>query len=75
VFGVCEFTDTDRFSAFESLVVQRSPRECLLCADAGGQAADLQKLKDILDANGASVTECKRGMNITSVCLALKSMH
>ncbi len=61
LLGVCEFTDSERFTAFESLVVQRGARECLLCADAGGQAADLQKLRDILEANGVPFVERKRG--------------
>jgi DNA mismatch repair protein MSH2 len=35
VLEVCEFDENDKFSNFESVLVQRSAKECLLTIDTG----------------------------------------
>lgn len=52
--GVCEFPDNEIFSNLESLLVQISPKECLL---AQGEAnTDGNKLREVCGGNGYDIT-------------------
>ncbi|XP_071317884.1 DNA mismatch repair protein Msh2 [Trachinotus anak] len=56
--GVCEFPDNEIFSNLESLLVQLSPKECLL---AQGEAnADSNKLREVVERGGMLVSDRKR---------------
>eukprot|EP00040_Diaphanoeca_grandis_P044760 m.13470 g.13470 ORF g.13470 m.13470 type:complete len:905 (-) comp9744_c0_seq1:34-2748(-) len=56
--GVCEFTDNDQFTTFESLVVQLGAKECLTVD--GSAAADNLKLIQIAERSGMLVTHRKK---------------
>lgn len=56
--GVCEFTDNDQFTTFESVVVQLGAKECLVMEAA--TAADNLKLVQIAERSGMLVTNRKK---------------
>ncbi|KAK2146372.1 hypothetical protein LSH36_613g01007 [Paralvinella palmiformis] len=57
--GVCEFVDNEQFSNLEALIVQLSPKECLL--PSGDNLTEFSRLKEVLERSGLLVTERKRG--------------
>ncbi|XP_056222859.1 DNA mismatch repair protein Msh2 [Seriola aureovittata] len=56
--GVCEFPDNEIFSNLESLLVQLSPKECLLAQGDGN--ADGNKLREVVERGGMLVSDRKR---------------
>ncbi|KAF7664837.1 hypothetical protein LDENG_00163590 [Lucifuga dentata] len=56
--GVCEFPDNEIFSNLESLLVQISPKECLLSQGDGN--TDSTKLREVVQRGGMLVSDRKR---------------
>ncbi|XP_033466389.1 DNA mismatch repair protein Msh2 [Epinephelus lanceolatus] len=56
--GVCEFPDNEIFSNLESLLVQISPKECLLAQGEG--STDGSKLREVVERGGVLVSDRKR---------------
>ncbi|XP_053196773.1 DNA mismatch repair protein Msh2 [Scomber japonicus] len=56
--GVCEFPDNEIFSNLESLLVQISPKECLLAQGDGN--TDSSKLREVVERSGMLVSDRKR---------------
>ncbi|XP_022598629.1 DNA mismatch repair protein Msh2 [Seriola dumerili] len=56
--GVCEFPDNEIYSNLESLLVQLSPKECLLAQGDGN--ADGNKLREVVERGGMLVSDRKR---------------
>ncbi|KAK0143789.1 DNA mismatch repair protein Msh2 [Merluccius polli] len=56
--GVCEFPDGETFSNLESLLVQISPKECLLAQGDGN--SDGAKLKEVVQRGGVLVSDRKK---------------
>ncbi|XP_023196952.1 DNA mismatch repair protein Msh2 [Xiphophorus maculatus] len=56
--GVCEFPDNEIFSNLESLLVQISPKECLLAQ--GECSAEGNKLREVVQRGGVLVSDRKR---------------
>uniref|UniRef100_A0A1B6KJA7 DNA mismatch repair protein MSH2 n=1 Tax=Graphocephala atropunctata TaxID=36148 RepID=A0A1B6KJA7_9HEMI len=56
-FSVCEFADDDYYSNLEGLVVQHTPRECLLPSE---NLTDVETVKKIIERSGLLVTCRKR---------------
>lgn len=50
MMGVCEFPDNEIFSNLESLLVQISPKECLLVQGEG--STDGSKLREVRSRRG-----------------------
>jgi len=55
--GVSEFLDNDLYSNFESFIIQRGVKECLIQVDKSGKDVEIQKLKAILDSCGITISE------------------
>uniref|UniRef100_T1IP55 DNA mismatch repair protein MSH2 n=1 Tax=Strigamia maritima TaxID=126957 RepID=T1IP55_STRMM len=55
--SVSEFTDNDKFSNLEALIVQLGPKECLLPSEKN---ADYTYVKQLTSRNGVLVTERKK---------------
>ncbi|XP_022100678.1 DNA mismatch repair protein Msh2-like [Acanthaster planci] len=58
--AVCQFADNEQFSNLEALLVQLSPKECLLPAQSGEGTTESTKLKSLLEQSGVLLTERKR---------------
>ncbi|XP_041672333.1 DNA mismatch repair protein Msh2 [Cheilinus undulatus] len=58
MMGVCEFPDNEIFSNLESLLVQISPKECLLAQGEGN--TDGSKLREVVQRGGMLVSDRKR---------------
>uniref|UniRef100_A0A3P8TZP5 DNA mismatch repair protein n=1 Tax=Amphiprion percula TaxID=161767 RepID=A0A3P8TZP5_AMPPE len=56
--GVCEFPDNEIFSNLESLLVQITPKECLLAQGDGN--TDGSKLREVVQRGGMLVSDRKR---------------
>jgi len=63
---VCEFADGESFANFESILVQRSPQECLLLVDSSITAMDKKKILEALARCDVPVTEQKSASFSTS---------
>ncbi|XP_056152953.1 DNA mismatch repair protein Msh2 [Lampris incognitus] len=57
--GVCEFPDGETFSNLEALLVQISPKECLLAQGDGNTNGS--KLQEVVQRGGVLVSERKKG--------------
>lgn len=53
--GACQFTDDEHFCTLETVLVQLGAKECVLPkeADAGSQAADASRMRDVMVRCGA----------------------
>lgn len=56
--GVCEFPDSETFSNLESLLVQLSPKECLL--PQGDNSTETAKLREVVQRGGVLVSDRKK---------------
>lgn len=57
IFSICEFTDNEFFSQLESLIIQMSPRECLI---EGNDLQSSSRLKTILNRSNILCTVQKK---------------
>jgi DNA mismatch repair protein MSH2 len=57
--GICEFVDNDKFSNLETLLVQLSPKECVMAAN--DSTPDGIRLFQVVSRSGVVVTERKKG--------------
>lgn len=58
LMGVCEFPDNEVFSNLEALLVQISPKECLL---AQGDGAEGSRLREVGGASSSPGRRLRRG--------------
>ncbi|KAM6951409.1 DNA mismatch repair protein Msh2 [Aplochiton taeniatus] len=56
--GVCEFPDSETFSNLEALLVQISPKECLL--PQGDSNRDTAKIREVVKRGGVLVSDRKK---------------
>ena len=59
-FQICQFVDTPQFVNLESVLVQLSPKECLMVVSSTDTHCDV--LKQLMERNGISITERKKGL-------------
>ncbi|KAI5290397.1 MutS-like protein [Ascosphaera aggregata] len=55
--GVSEFVDNDLFSNFESMVIQRGVKECILPTEPARKDPEFQKLRQILSNCDITITQ------------------
>ncbi|KAL3140673.1 hypothetical protein ABBQ32_005238 [Trebouxia sp. C0010 RCD-2024] len=60
--GACQFTDDEHFCNLETVLVQLGAKECVLPkeVDAGSQAADASRMRDVMSRCGALGSERAR---------------
>lgn len=60
-FQISQFIDSPQLVNLESVLVQMSPKECLVLVS--GHDAHLESVRQMLQRNAISITERKRGFS------------